>query len=101
MPIRGYQGKHPRIAPIAYVDDTAVIIGDVTIGAHSSLWPTMVVRGDVNSTCGWVKTPNMESGNPLSFCPLIPFPRCFCKPLECVEKINGTHKPNPLIPLES
>ena len=49
MPIRSYQGKHPRIAPTAYVDDTAVVIGDVTIGAHSSLWPTVVVRGDVNS----------------------------------------------------
>lgn len=49
MPIRSYQGKHPRIASTAYVDDTAVVIGDVTIGAHSSLWPTVVVRGDVNS----------------------------------------------------
>ncbi len=49
MPIRGYQGKYPRIAPTAYVDDTAVVIGDVTLGEHSSLWPMVVARGDVNS----------------------------------------------------
>lgn len=48
MPIRSYQGKYPRIAPTAYVDETAVVIGDVAIGEHSSLWPMVVARGDVN-----------------------------------------------------
>jgi carbonic anhydrase/acetyltransferase-like protein (isoleucine patch superfamily) len=49
MPIRNFQGKFPNIHPSAYVDATAVVIGDVTIGEHSSLWPQVVARGDVNT----------------------------------------------------
>lgn len=48
MSIRSYQGKEPVIAATAFVDASAVVIGDVTIGEHSSLWPTVVARGDVN-----------------------------------------------------
>ena len=36
----------PRIAPTAYVHPDAVVIGDVTIGAESSVWPGAVLRGD-------------------------------------------------------
>jgi carbonic anhydrase/acetyltransferase-like protein (isoleucine patch superfamily) len=46
--IRPYQGKHPLIAPSAYIDPASVIIGDVVIGQDSSVWPLCVVRGDVN-----------------------------------------------------
>jgi carbonic anhydrase/acetyltransferase-like protein (isoleucine patch superfamily) len=46
--IRPYQGTRPRIATSAYIDPAAVIIGDVTIGDDSSVWPMCVVRGDVN-----------------------------------------------------
>lgn len=49
MTIREFEGKLPRVAASAYVDASAVAIGDVSIGEHSSLWPTVVVRGDVNS----------------------------------------------------
>ncbi len=49
MPIRNFQGKSPKIHPSAYIDDTAVVIGDITIGANSSLWPLVVARGDVNT----------------------------------------------------
>lgn len=38
----------PRIAPNAWLDETAVIIGDVQIGAQSSVWVHAVARGDVN-----------------------------------------------------
>jgi carbonic anhydrase/acetyltransferase-like protein (isoleucine patch superfamily) len=48
MTIRTFEGKTPRIAATAYVDEAAVVIGDVTVGEHSSLWPTVVARGDVN-----------------------------------------------------
>ncbi|MFI5128278.1 MAG: gamma carbonic anhydrase family protein, partial [Candidatus Acidiferrales bacterium] len=37
----------PQIAASAYVDEAAVIIGDVQIGEHSSVWPGVVIRGDV------------------------------------------------------
>jgi len=46
--IRSYQGKLPQIAPSAYIDESAVVIGDVAIGADSSVWPCTVIRGDVH-----------------------------------------------------
>ena len=46
--IRPYRGKRPQIAPSAYVDPAAVVIGDVIIGADSSVWPCTVLRGDVH-----------------------------------------------------
>lgn len=48
MPVRTYLGKTPRIHPDAYVEDSAWIVGDVEIGAHSSVWFNAVVRGDVH-----------------------------------------------------
>jgi carbonic anhydrase/acetyltransferase-like protein (isoleucine patch superfamily) len=49
--IRSYRGRTPQIAASAYIDPAAVVIGDVTIGEHSSVWPCAVIRGDVN----WVR----------------------------------------------
>jgi carbonic anhydrase/acetyltransferase-like protein (isoleucine patch superfamily) len=46
--IRSFRGRKPQIAASAYVDPQAVLIGDVTIGADSSIWPCVVIRGDVN-----------------------------------------------------
>ncbi|MBF0095803.1 MAG: gamma carbonic anhydrase family protein [Magnetococcales bacterium] len=48
MPIEPYRGVSPTIDPTAYVHPSAVIIGDVHIGAYSSIWPGVVIRGDVN-----------------------------------------------------
>lgn len=47
MPIRTFEQQTPRIHPSAFIDETAVIIGDVEIGEDSSIWPLCVVRGDV------------------------------------------------------
>jgi carbonic anhydrase/acetyltransferase-like protein (isoleucine patch superfamily) len=41
--------RKPRIHPDAYVDPSAQVIGDVEIGAGSSVWPLALVRGDQNS----------------------------------------------------
>lgn len=46
--IRAYRGRVPVIDPSVYVDPGAQIIGDVVIGAQSSIWCNSVVRGDVN-----------------------------------------------------
>jgi carbonic anhydrase/acetyltransferase-like protein (isoleucine patch superfamily) len=46
--IRPYKGKWPQIAASAYIDPAVMIIGDVTIGEDSSVWPMCVVRGDVH-----------------------------------------------------
>lgn len=44
-----YRGILPRIAAEAFVAPTAVVIGDVEIGADSGIWFGCVIRGDVNA----------------------------------------------------
>lgn len=48
MPLRSFEGFAPAIDRTAYVDSTAVIIGNVSAGADSSFWPCVVVRGDIH-----------------------------------------------------
>lgn len=48
MSIRSFENTTPQLAAGVYVDDTALVIGDVQIGTDSSIWPFTVVRGDVN-----------------------------------------------------
>jgi carbonic anhydrase/acetyltransferase-like protein (isoleucine patch superfamily) len=47
--IRSYQGRLPRIPASCYVDLSAQLIGDVTLGERSSVWMNAVLRGDVNA----------------------------------------------------
>jgi carbonic anhydrase/acetyltransferase-like protein (isoleucine patch superfamily) len=47
--IRSYQGKSPVVPASCYVDVSAQLIGDVTLGENSSVWMNAVVRGDVHS----------------------------------------------------
>ena len=46
--IRPYKGNYPQIPQSAYVDQGSHVIGDVTLGERSSVWPCAVLRGDVN-----------------------------------------------------
>jgi carbonic anhydrase/acetyltransferase-like protein (isoleucine patch superfamily) len=46
--IRPYRGLLPRIAASAWIDQTAVVIGNVTVGERSSIWPNVSARGDVH-----------------------------------------------------
>lgn len=46
-PIFSYRGIHPRLAESAFIAPTASVIGDVTIGAESSVWYGATIRGDV------------------------------------------------------
>lgn len=46
--LRPYRGLLPKVHATAFVDDSAQVIGDVEIGEESSVWMTVVVRGDVN-----------------------------------------------------
>ena len=48
MAIRQFEQKIPQVADSAYVDEAATVIGDVIIGADSSVWPGTVIRGDVH-----------------------------------------------------
>ena len=46
MPVYALGDLEPTIHPDAYVHPDAVVIGNVTIGAQASVWPTAVLRGD-------------------------------------------------------
>ncbi len=47
--IRPFEEFHPTLADNSRVDSSAVIIGNVSLGDHSSIWPLVTVRGDINS----------------------------------------------------
>jgi carbonic anhydrase/acetyltransferase-like protein (isoleucine patch superfamily) len=49
MPIYELDGIAPQIDPTAYVHPDAVVIGDVTIGPESTVWPGAILRGDHGS----------------------------------------------------
>ncbi len=46
--LKSYRGVAPIIAANAFIEDTAMVIGDVVIGTDSSVWFHAVVRGDVH-----------------------------------------------------
>jgi carbonic anhydrase/acetyltransferase-like protein (isoleucine patch superfamily) len=47
--LRPYRGRLPQVHATAFVDASAQVIGDVEIGAESSVWMNVVIRGDVNT----------------------------------------------------
>lgn len=47
--IRPFAGVAPEIAADAWIDESAVVIGDVHVGARSSIWPGAVIRGDIHA----------------------------------------------------
>lgn len=49
MSIRDYREHPPRLGANVYIDETALVIGQVTLGDDASVWPMTVVRGDVNT----------------------------------------------------
>lgn len=49
MTIRTFRGKQPQLGEAVFIDETAVVIGDVTLEDDVSVWPTTVIRGDVES----------------------------------------------------
>lgn len=49
MAIRTYQQFTPQLGERVFVDVSAVVLGDVEIGTDSSVWPLVVIRGDMHS----------------------------------------------------
>ncbi len=47
--LRKFKNNQPKIGTHVYIDETAVVIGDVVLGDDVSIWPAAVVRGDVES----------------------------------------------------
>lgn len=48
MTLRPYRDITPTLGPGAWVDPTALVIGDVVLGDDVSVWPFVLIRGDVN-----------------------------------------------------
>src|SRR5260370_16814288 len=48
MPLFSFEGKSPTVHPTAFIAPTAVLVGDVTIEEHASVWYNAVLRGDFN-----------------------------------------------------
>ncbi|RUO33590.1 gamma carbonic anhydrase family protein [Aliidiomarina soli] len=46
--VRSYKGKCPQYPSSVYIDESAVLVGDITLGEDSSVWPLVAARGDVN-----------------------------------------------------
>ena len=77
--IKAYKGKLPTIGKDVFIDDSAVLYGDITLDDDVSIWPLVAARGDVNSISigkrtniqdGTVlhvtrKSPSNPDGNPL------------------------------------
>jgi len=63
--VRELAGRSPRIAPDAYVDRAAEIIGHVVIEAGASIWPFAVLRGDFDSHVQVGRNSNVQEGSVL------------------------------------
>ncbi len=46
--IRPWKGTTPRLGARVYIDPASLVLGDVTLGDDSSVWPMAVVRGDMH-----------------------------------------------------
>jgi carbonic anhydrase/acetyltransferase-like protein (isoleucine patch superfamily) len=73
MPIYQLGDWIPRIDPSAFVHETAVLIGQVTIGPNVSVWPFATIRGDnepivlgEDSNCQESCTLHADPGFPLT-----------------------------------
>lgn len=49
MTLRAYANIQPSLGNNVYVDESALVIGDVELGDDVSIWPMTVARGDVQS----------------------------------------------------
>jgi len=62
--LRHYKGTFPKVNPSNYIDQSAVIVGDVCLGDDASIWPLVAARGDVNIITIGART-NIQDGSVL------------------------------------
>ncbi|MFT6733544.1 MAG: carbonic anhydrase/acetyltransferase-like protein (isoleucine patch superfamily) [Polaribacter sp.] len=48
MSVRSFENHSPQLGNKVFVDQTALVVGQVTIGDDSSIWPMTTIRGDVH-----------------------------------------------------
>ena len=71
MPLYALGDKSPVIHHEAFVHPDAVVIGDVTIGARSSVWPSAVLRGDYGRIIVGEET-SVQDGTVVHAVPMFP-----------------------------
>lgn len=49
LSIRSFKDSKPKLGKQVFVDPTAVVLGDVSLGDDCSVWPTTVIRGDMHT----------------------------------------------------
>lgn len=64
MSVRPYRDIRPEVGRRVWIDPAATVIGRVTIGEDASLWPGVIVRGDVNWITIGART-NIQDGSVL------------------------------------
>ncbi len=64
MALRSFEGRTPKLGKGVYVDELAVLVGDIEVGDDSSFWPFVAARGDVNSIRIGART-NIQDGTVL------------------------------------
>lgn len=64
MSIRSYKGIKPILGSNVYVDESAVLAGDIVLGDDVSIWPLVAARGDVNKIRIGART-NVQDGTVL------------------------------------
>ena len=62
MSLRAFNNISPQLGEKTYIDESAVIIGNVTLADDVSVWPTAVIRGDVSSVTIGAAT-NIQDGS--------------------------------------
>ncbi len=70
--IRAIPGRQPKVHPEAWVHPSAEVIGDVTIEAGASVWPTAVLRGDQDNYVRLGRDSNVQDGSVLHVTPRFP-----------------------------
>lgn len=91
MALRPYKNQKPIIGKQVFIDETVVIIGDVTIGEHCSIWPCATIRGDVNSIKIGART-NIQEGSVLHVSQPIPLYESKGSPLTIGNDVTIGHR---------
>jgi len=60
--IRSFENFTPQIDQTVFVDDSAVVTGNVSIGEDSSVWPCCSIRGDIHTITIGART-NIQDGS--------------------------------------
>ncbi|MFT4995291.1 MAG: carbonic anhydrase/acetyltransferase-like protein (isoleucine patch superfamily) [Paraglaciecola sp.] len=90
MSIRSYKGVLPHLGHGCYVDESAVLVGDVKCAEQVSIWPLVAARGDVNSIRIGARS-NIQDGTVLHVSRVSPaHPKGF--PLVIGEDVTVGHK---------